>query len=102
MGVMLNPANRASAHIFDQASPKRAARRTVTAARRDCDKSPDGAQSLSEDAVALAFTRQYGDRLRLDHHIGDRKSVVEGKSVYVRVDRGGRSIIKKNNKIKYH
>src|SRR3546814_12596172 len=30
--------------------------------------------------------------------IGDRKSVVEGKSVSVRVDLGGRSIIKKKNK----
>src|SRR3546814_12433769 len=29
--------------------------------------------------------------------LGDRKSVVSGKSVSVRVDRGGRRIIKKNN-----
>src|SRR3546814_14549327 len=28
-------------------------------------------------------------------HFGDRKSVVEGKSVSVRVDRGGRGILKK-------
>src|SRR3546814_16556613 len=32
--------------------------------------------------------------------IGDRKSVVEGKSVSVRVDLGGRRIIKKKNKEK--
>src|SRR3546814_13312240 len=31
--------------------------------------------------------------------VGDRKSVVEGKSVYVSVDRGGRRIIKKKKKI---
>src|SRR3546814_18695304 len=31
----------------------------------------------------------------------DRKSVVEGKSVSVRVDLGGRRIIKKNKKVKY-
>src|SRR3546814_12634461 len=32
--------------------------------------------------------------------LGDRKSVVEGKSVSVRVDLGGRRIIKKKNKCK--
>src|SRR3546814_10970530 len=32
----------------------------------------------------------------------DRKSVVEGKSVSVRVDLGGRRIIKKQNKNKIH
>src|SRR3546814_20773051 len=32
----------------------------------------------------------------------DRKSVVSGKSVSVRVDRGGRRIIKKKNKINKH
>src|SRR3546814_12167345 len=35
-----------------------------------------------------------------DDHGGDRKSVVEGKSVSVRVDLGGRRIIKKKQKIK--
>src|SRR3546814_15417372 len=48
-----------------------------------------------------------GVRLLIDHAQssqsepvagGDRKSVVEGKSVSVRVDLGGRRIIKKNNK----
>src|SRR3546814_17959232 len=34
--------------------------------------------------------------------IGDRKSVVSGKSVSVRVDLGGRRIIKKKNKHKKH
>src|SRR3546814_20990313 len=33
----------------------------------------------------------------LVHEAGDRKSVVSGKSVSVRVDLGGRSIIKKKN-----
>src|SRR3546814_15774067 len=33
------------------------------------------------------------------HSKGDRKSVVQGKSVSVRVDLGGRRIIKKKNKI---
>src|SRR3546814_19452608 len=36
-----------------------------------------------------------------DIGIGDRKSVVEGKSVYVRVDLGGRSIIKKEKSVSY-
>src|SRR3546814_12498652 len=33
---------------------------------------------------------------------GDRKSVVEGKSVSARVDLGGRRVIKKNNMKKIH
>src|SRR3546814_18522450 len=37
----------------------------------------------------------------LRNHLADRKSVVEGKSVSVRVDLGGRRIIKKKNKKKY-
>src|SRR3546814_13044496 len=46
-------------------------------------------------------------RIALRHHgalvVKDRKSVVEGKSVAVRVDRGGRRSIKKKktNKVKY-
>src|SRR3546814_19388109 len=31
-------------------------------------------------------------------HAGDRRSVVKGKSVEIRVDLGGRGIIQKNNK----
>src|SRR3546814_16572062 len=40
----------------------------------------------------------------LETHIGqlDRKSVVEGKSVSVRVDLGGRRILKKKNKKERH
>src|SRR3546814_11856358 len=36
-----------------------------------------------------------GDVAKLDHHLRDRKSVVKGKSVAVRVDLGGSRIIKK-------
>src|SRR3546814_11447196 len=38
---------------------------------------------------------EYMERHSVSRLIGDRKSVVEGKSVSVRVDLGGRSIIKK-------
>src|SRR3546814_13789703 len=38
----------------------------------------------------------------LVEHVGDRKSVVEGKSVSVRVDLGGRRIIKKKKGEKLH
>src|SRR3546814_3175349 len=37
-------------------------------------------------------------RRRLAHRAADRKSVVEGKSVSVRVDLGGRSILNKKKK----
>src|SRR3546814_16522012 len=45
-----------------------------------------------------------GDRGDHDRRIGDRKSVVQGKSVSVRVDLGGRRIIKKKkaNTTKVH
>src|SRR3546814_16095797 len=48
-------------------------------------------------AAVLMFSRS----LRADwaqHGVGDRKSVVSGKSVSVRVDFGGRRIIKKKKK----
>src|SRR3546814_15583132 len=51
---------------------------------RDADMQPD---RLDGGAAA-------GERL------ADRKSVVSGKSVSVRVDLGGRRILKKNNKTK--
>src|SRR3546814_13307857 len=38
------------------------------------------------------------ENCRKNHWLGDRKSVVEGKSVSVRVDLGGRGIFKKKNK----
>src|SRR3546814_12735693 len=38
-------------------------------------------------------------RGEVEHEAGDRKSVVEGKSVSVGVDHGGRRIIKKKNNI---
>src|SRR3546814_20760590 len=42
--------------------------------------------------------RRYQDRLRTNYERRDRKSVVSGKSVSVRVDLGGRRIIKKQSK----
>src|SRR3546814_20002824 len=52
--------------------------------------------------ISRASIARYRDSDESPHQIGDRKSVVEGKSVSVRVDLGGRSIIKKkiqkNNK----
>src|SRR3546814_11550842 len=72
---------------------------------------PDLAQQLAEQVVveaageaAVGRHAQVADPLRvlaLDHvrmaviGIGDRKSVVSGKSVSVRVDVGGRRVIKK-------
>src|SRR3546814_17951503 len=46
-----------------------------------------------EVPTLLEYVRPAG---RIDFSVGDRKSVVEGKSVLVRVDLGGRRIIKKN------
>src|SRR3546814_19263946 len=46
----------------------------------------------------LTIWGEWCRRRRLDPPQADRKSVVEGKSVAVRVDLGGRRIIKKKNK----
>src|SRR3546814_15004857 len=43
----------------------------------------------------LAFKRAGGDGILTYFAVADRKSVVEGKSVSVRVDLGGRGIVKK-------
>src|SRR3546814_18412073 len=45
--------------------------------------------------TSVANHKKKGDKLMV---VGDRKSVVEGKSVSVRVDLGGRRIIKKKKK----
>src|SRR3546814_13758821 len=56
-----------------------------------------------EEGERAAVTVTAGDRQLARHHgiegaaVGDRKSVVEGKSVSVRVDLGGSRIIKKKN-----
>src|SRR3546814_20469094 len=51
--------------------------------------SSSGRRAVAEDRAALAH---------IIHEWRDRKSVVKGKSVSVRVDLGGRRIIKKKNK----
>src|SRR3546814_13939663 len=52
--------------------------------------------------ILLTPNRNHGSRTAAvdadDRPLGDRKSVVEGKSVSVRVDLGGRRIIKKKKK----
>src|SRR3546814_20864766 len=47
--------------------------------------------------LIVPIALEIGDRA--DAHLTDRKSVVSGKSVYVRVDLGGRRIIKKKTTI---
>src|SRR3546814_15166985 len=51
---------------------------------------------VAVDAVAVDPVGNGGDRL------ADRKSVVSGKSVSVRVDLGGRRILKKTKKLHTH
>src|SRR3546814_14397981 len=68
----------------------------------------DNLQSLAE--MAIIYSRYSQDNIDgigsevayLDYFRGDRKSVVEGKSVSVRVDRGGRRIITKKHRTKRH
>src|SRR3546814_8709618 len=55
--------------------------------------------ALAQDPAAQGFGDAM-EKMMDDMHI-DRKRVVSGKSVSVRVDIGGRRILKKNN-VKYH
>src|SRR3546814_12617183 len=60
---------------------------TVSASRNACPSSPTSEdEGSSSPSSSLIFVVR-----------PDRKSVVQGKSVSVRVDLGGRRIIKKNN-----
>jgi putative DNA primase/helicase len=79
LGVLLNPANRASAHYMDQKDPRRAALRTIAYADRD-KPSPEGEQRaegrapandiVTEDSAAVLFVEQYGNDLRFCHSTG--------------------------------
>src|SRR3546814_15225004 len=77
---------RAATHMVDQ---------LIIAVARNAGKGPlfgveDRVQMVLDEVAALPPAAK----------ASDRKSVVEGKSVSVRVDLGGRRIIKKQNKIK--
>src|SRR3546814_17204912 len=77
--------------------------RTRLAERRAAVLEPDAREILTEELVAisgqtLVTSRAGRAAVETQHHMiagRDRKSVVEGKRVSVRVDLGGRRIIKK-------
>src|SRR3546814_12423313 len=86
----------ANRHARDEAGAGTDHRRAAyRAARADVSALADAYFGLDHhtgsDVTALADLRAVGDE--------DRKSVVSGKSVSVRVDLGGRRIIKKKKKI---
>src|SRR3546814_20285481 len=69
----------------------------------------DGLVKVNGEVAQTGMSIGGGDRVEIDGQVfvasalpdpSDRKSVVEGKSVSVRVDLGGRRIIKQNNKEK--
>src|SRR3546814_20631903 len=55
-------------------------------------------EKICETAAGIARSIGYRNAGTVEFIFGDRKSVVQGKSVSVRVDLGGRRIIKKKNK----
>src|SRR3546814_20476147 len=67
--------------------------------RRRCGER-SGMNGLQFERVGLGRALAMGDAEPRGDEEQDRKSVVEGKSVSVRVDLGGRSIIKKKTRIK--
>jgi putative DNA primase/helicase len=70
LAVLLDPQNRAAEHIIEQPEPRRAASRTIEAARKALAAANDPDQELSEDRIALAFAETHGDNLRFCHSSG--------------------------------
>src|SRR3546814_14944955 len=71
----------------------------LDAASRDPSLAPDVRLLLAQARDALHAASTDAETARLRYHALDRKSVVEGKSVAVRVKLGGtRTITKKKNK----
>src|SRR3546814_19232732 len=66
--------------------------------RRPCPPPDGGSAAAAAERAQRADPRR--DRVGRLSRSGDRKSVVQGKSVSVRVDLGGRRILKKKNKRK--
>src|SRR3546814_15037729 len=65
--------------------------------------SPCGSRATSTSATDIRKTPAFQETDRTSTHArSDRKSVVEGKSVSVRVDLGGRRNIKKTKEYKAH
>src|SRR3546814_15332924 len=94
----------------DSADSIRIAAATSTPTRETTGASALGStwvKAIRSGAMPIALqpaTKSRDRRLRISARTnragpGDRKSVVEGQSVQVRVDRGGRRLIKKKNKI---
>src|SRR3546814_17317096 len=79
--------------------PRSADQHAVSASRVDRRGHPRPVRRLSE-RQARAGSRRLQDPVDLERPETDRKSVGQGKSVSVRVDLGGRRIIKKKNKRK--
>src|SRR3546814_16795108 len=76
---------------------------TITAAMADYDAAPYNQEctAIAPDYRALVgmnLLRNFRQAVKDRFGRTDRKSVEEGKSVSVRVDHGGRSIIKKKQK----
>src|SRR3546814_17871775 len=71
---------------------------------RDAHLLREAGYECSRHRIRRARTRPVLEpgRLAAGHQAGDRKSVVSGKSVSVRVDLGGRRIIKIKNQIQYY
>src|SRR3546814_11566932 len=61
------------------------------------DRRDPGDERFAQEAFDMIFARIAEPAMR-PHRARDRKSVVSGKSVSVRVDLGGRGIIKKKKK----
>src|SRR3546814_18265741 len=76
----------------------------VSSAKCPVSKKRTTAAGMSRLKASAPAGRKKGSFLPQTARKGDRKSVVSGKSVYVRVDLGGRRIIKKknNNKSRHH
>src|SRR3546814_12380524 len=74
---------------------------TAVALRGSCQRHGDRTRLAADRQCALHFVAIGTDALDRAAGKQDRKSVVSGKSVSVRVDLGGRRLIKKNTYFSY-
>src|SRR3546814_12741228 len=81
--VCVSPESRSAFARLFRPAPGEVKRRAV-----DAKAQPRRSRPVGKDMAKMAFAGGAA-------HFGDRKSVVAGKSVSVRVDLGGRRIIKK-------
>lgn len=70
IAILMNPANAGAAHVIDQPDRLRAAQRICANARAEVQSKVTAEGEVSEDQIALAFTKTHGSDMLFDHSAG--------------------------------